>query len=127
MYPFAAIGITILGCLGSPGAIQLQRFGSAGSYNATTGFWTPTNPTVSTPMAVVNPSVQSEVMLLPENERSKDAITVYTLLPLLMSNVSTGQQADQIVWQGRTYRVMISDDWSNQAQYCRAIATRIGE
>ena len=58
--------------------------------------------------------------------RTKEAITVFTRSPLLTSDVSTQGKADVITWNGRTYEVAIVEDWSEQAQFAKAIATRKG-
>lgn len=123
-HPFADIGTCILQELGARDAIDVRRF-PAGSYGATGRYDAPA-PTDTPTDAVVNPSTSKEIEKLPENERTKEAITVYTRNPLLTSDVSSQGKADQIVWNGRTYEVQVVGDWSVQAQYAFAVATRIG-
>ncbi len=123
-HPFADIGTCILQELGAKHAITVRRFGggawdTSGRFSGSTSFDTPTD-------AVVQPSTPKEVEKLPENERTKEAITLYIRNALLTSDVSAQGKADHIVWSGKTYEVKVSETWEVQAQYAKAIATRIG-
>ena len=123
-HPFSDIGTCILQELGARQSISVRRFGggaydSSGRWSGSTSFDTPTD-------AVVNPSTPKETERLPENERTKEAITVFTRNPLLTSDVSDQGKADHVTWNGRTYQVMLTADWSAQAQYARSVCTRIG-
>lgn len=121
-HPFADLGTCILQELGANSAITVVRFGggawdSTGRYTGQSSMATPT-------AAVVQPSTPKEIEKLPENERTKEAITVFTRSPLQTSDVASQGKADQILWNGRTYEVFLVEDWSAQAQYAKAIATR---
>lgn len=123
-HPFADIGTCILQELGAKDAITVERFSggahdATGRYSGQVGVSTPTT-------AVVQPSGPKEIEKLPENSRTKEAITVFTRNPLLTSDVSTQGKADVITWNGRTYEVAIVEDWSAQAQFAKAVATRKG-
>ena len=124
-HPFGDLGTCILQELGAVHAITVRRFGG-GAVDPSTGFYggevfadTPTT-------AVVQPSTPKETEKLDELERTKEAITLYTRAALLTSDVSTAGKADEITWKGKTYEVQIVEDWTDQAQYALAIATRIG-
>jgi hypothetical protein len=73
------------------------------------------------------PAGPREIQLLPENERTKEAITVYTLAALCTSDVASSDESDRVTWHGRQYKVIQVEDWVSQTGYARAIATRIGE
>lgn len=125
-HPFVDLSGPIIGCLGGVDAITVRTY-PAGSYSASTGKWTQGTPTDTATDAVVQPSTPKEIEQLPENERTKEAITVFTDLALKTSDVDTSGESDVILWGGRQWKVMISEDWNVQAGYARAVCTRIGE
>ena len=70
----------------------------------------------------IHPGTPEMVQLLPEEERNKQFISVYTDYPLSegtaeasASNVFTGQ--DRIVWNDKTWRVVRVRDWSYFGYY----------
>lgn len=121
-HPFTDIGTCILQELGASSAITVRRYGG-GAWD-TTGRFTGSVFADTPTAAVVQPSGPKEIEKLPENERTKEAITVFTRNVLFTSDVSTQGKADEILWNGRTYEVRITEDWSAQAQYAKSIATR---
>ena len=121
-HPFADLGATIVSALGGTAAISVTRM-AAGAY--VDGVWTPGAPTVTAFDAVVQPSTPREVSLLPENQRSKEAITIYTV-DSLQTATPAGVEADLVAWSGRNWRVLVVEDWTVQAQYARAVAVREG-
>lgn len=123
-HPFADIGTCILRELGAEGAITVRSF-SGGAWDST-GRYAGSITTEILTTAVVNPSTSKEIEKLPENERTKEAITVFTRSALQTSDVNSQGKADQILWKGREYEVQIVGDWTTQAQYSFAIGTRIG-
>lgn len=125
-HPFADLGNPIIDALGAPNAIQVEQYG-AGSYSATTGLWVSGPVDVVSIDAVVQSSTPKEVEALPENERTKEAITVYTREPIKTSDVQDAEQSQVIRWHGRRFKVHVSEDWSDQAGYYRTVATRLGE
>jgi len=121
-HPFADIGTCILQELGAESAISIVRY-SGGAWDATgrfTGSVSAQTPTT----AVVQPSTPKEMEKLPENERTKEGITLFTRLPLLTSDVASQGKADEVLWSGRRYEVMLTEDWTAQAQYSRSVAVR---
>lgn len=125
-HPFADLGNPIIDALGEVNAITLTRYG-VGAYSDTTGQWVPGASTDSTLDAVVQPSTPKEIQALPENERTREAITVWTREELKTSDVVGSEQADQIAWKGRQYKAQVKTDWTSQAGYCQTVATRLGE
>lgn len=124
--PFADLGSVVLAAFGAASAVTLRRY-AAGSYDAATGQWTSGAVTTSSVMAAVQPLGPRELELLPENERTIEAVGIYTRSALLTSNVLTGQQADEIVWDGKIHKVVRVEDWTRQARYARAFAVRLGD
>lgn len=122
--PFADIGSCILQELGAQNAIVVSRFSggswdSTGRYSGQTSTQTPTE-------AVVQPMPAKEALKLPENERTKEGIMIFTRSPLLTSDVSLQRKADHVTWNGRTYEVLLTEDWTAQAQYSKSLAVRLG-
>lgn len=126
-HPFGDLGVCIVGELGGFEAITVRRR-PAGAYDTTPGAgkFVRGAETSTATSAVVQPSTPKEVEKLPENERTKEAITLYTIDALVASDVSAQRSADLIDWQGRTYEVQRVEDWTSQAKYALAIATRVG-
>lgn len=59
----------------------------------------------------VQPTPDSTLRRLPEAERIGDFMTVVTQFQLRALTSTTAP--DQVVWNGRNYRVMVVNDWSN--------------
>lgn len=122
-HPFGNLGPIIIAALGEVSVISVSRR-AVGSY--VNGSWVRGAPTVTNYDAVVQPSSPRELQQLQENERTTEAITLYTLTPLQTSDVSSSVESDIVTWAGRTWRVRLVEDWLVQAQYARAIAIREG-
>lgn len=74
-----------------------------------------TGRTVDTPgfydtYGSVQPAPQASLVQIPEAERSGSYISVVTPFRLIPLTDSTSP--DQVVWQGRSYRVRMLRDWS---------------
>ncbi len=89
--------------------------------NFAAGGWVDGVPQNITMRGIVIPSTPAELWELPEADRIKEAIMVYTTDPLLLSR--TGQNpgnADKVVWQGKTYNVILSKNYSSYG-YVRSV------
>lgn len=85
-------------------AIRILRKGK-GEYIA--GIWQSSPETEVVLEANVQPMQFKEIMLLPESERTKEWIKIYSVEPLRTGNESnTGWEADIVEWDGEKYRVM---------------------
>ncbi len=121
--PFADMGPTILATFGAPAAITVRRYG-AGTFDSA-GIWQGGAPVDTPTEAAVMPAGPKQIEMLPEAERSAEAILIFTNATLQCAR--PGQQADRIIWQGRTYRAARSiEDWTVQAGYSWMIAVREG-
>lgn len=120
--PFGDIGGPILAAFG--GNVTLQRHAAGTRVN---GDWVPGALTSSTLSAAVQPAGPRDLLKLPEGERTEEAIVLFTQQALIASEVPGQLESDRIVYAGRTYRVRAVEDWTAQAQYAYAIATRVSE
>lgn len=76
----------------------------------------------SMPMiGVVQPASARELDRLPEGERDKETLTVYTRQPLRVGNLADGTSADCVVYNGARYTVAAVETWSG---YTRALAQK---
>lgn len=81
-----------------------RRFG--GSY--VNGNWVKATPTTITITANIQPVMKStDTMLLPEGDRSKEAIKVYTTTPLYQRKEGANPiDGDIISWDGKSFEVI---------------------
>jgi len=79
--------------------------------------------TTANVIGVVQPASTRELERLPEAERTRGAITIYTTFALNAG--SAGFTADTVNWNGSSYTVMSVDDWSQfGAGYVKALAQK---
>lgn len=122
---FADVGTAILASLGPGVTISVTRR-AAGTLSTATGLWTQGASSSLVMRAFVAPARPKEIAELPEGEQTSAAIVIFTLQELQTSDVSQQLEADVVTWQGRTYKVQLSDPWLSQANIARSIATRFG-
>lgn len=72
------------------------------------GVYKPNPPTTLTIKANIQPILKStDTMLLPEGDRSKEMIKVYTVIPLIQRTEGANPtQGDTFVFDGKTWEVM---------------------
>lgn len=124
--PFANMGPTVLATFGALAAVSVESR-DPGGYDPSTGRFLQAAAFTAPLECVVLPSQPNEIKQLPENERSTEAITLYALVPLQSSNVALKREADRVVWQGRTFKVVLVENYVPQAGYARMVCTREGE
>lgn len=63
----------------------------------------------------VQPPSSRELELLPEGERAGGVMCFWSKLPIYLSAGPEGESAvsDEILWQGRRYKVIQLNDWSH--------------
>ena len=77
----------------------------------------------------IHPGTPEMVQLLPEEERHKDLIAIYSSFPLSMGNNPGGltwTAADRILYDGRVWKLARLRDWS-QFGYYQALAVLTDE
>jgi len=121
--PFVDMASYILPAMGAPAAVTVKRR-AVGSW--ADGIFTRGAETLISMEAIVQPSGKKQLDKLPENERTRDAINVWTRAKLLISSVEDQQAADVVTWNGKDYEVLAVEDWTEQAQYCLSICARVG-
>lgn len=121
--PFANLGPEIIAAFGETALVPVSR-SAAGAY-VNGRFVQPVASSFAID-AVVLPSGPKELEQLPENERTKESITVYSTTLLQSSDVSGQLPADVVSWAGRSWRVRLVEDYIVHANYMRAICVREG-
>lgn len=64
---------------------------------------------------------------LPENQRTQEAVSLYTVENLRAGNVSEDGEPDQICYQGRRFEVVRKRDWRQLGNYYRYLCVRVGQ
>jgi hypothetical protein len=90
------------------------------------GVWTAGGaPTVISLSSPLQPSRGVDVaQFLPEGERAKRSISIWSPVEIFMSD-GEGRDADQIVYNGETYRVAFAKRWGAQGNYWFSMATLV--
>ncbi len=70
---------------------------------------------------VVQPATARELERLPEGERDKETLTIYTRQPLRVGNLANGTAADCVQYNGARYTVAAVETWPG---YTRALAQK---
>jgi hypothetical protein len=81
----------------------------AGSY--VDGIWVEPVRTNSTIIASVQPMTPKEVMLLPEGDRQKEAMKLYSTYQFKTQKDGTMETSDYVLIDGRTYMVIACTDF----------------
>ena len=63
-------------------------------------------------IASVQPLPQDELMRLPEGQRNKDAIKVYSTTPINVTSVKDGKPSDVVIVDGKRYEVFAIADFN---------------
>ena len=77
----------------------------------------------------IHPGTPEMVQLLPEEERQKKLIVIYTSFPLSMGNNPGGvtwNAADRILYGDKVWKLVRLRDWSVFG-YCQALAVKMNE
>lgn len=70
----------------------------------------------------IQPAPGKERELLPEGDRAKASIIIYTPAALLAGQEAT--KADRIYYGGETYRVALVEAWQQAGNFTKAIAVK---
>lgn len=124
--PFANLGPEVIAAFGATAILPVTRR-AAGTYSEATGLFDQGATEASFSIdAAIQPATPKDRELLPENERTKESIVVYSVAPLRTSDVSQGLEADVVTWEERTWRVTSVENWAPEAGYYRSVAVREG-
>jgi hypothetical protein len=68
----------------------------------------------------------NELLHLPEGDRAREGIRLYTETSLRTSNEADGTPADLIEWQGEQWEVVRVESWPLHISHYKVLALRIG-
>jgi len=78
--------------------------------------------------AAVIPISGKELVLLPEGERTKEMIVIYSDVELLTVNEKDFKKADRLSWRGKDYEIHKVEDWTKtDLPHYRIIAMKLEE
>lgn len=107
-------------------SITRRRY-TAGT-RATTGYWTTPAATDTTILASVQEASGEDLQVLPEGERKREAVKVYTeTAELRTANQHAGIQADRVVISSIVYEVAHTEQRHPLIPHYKALATRLQE
>lgn len=89
------------------------------------GVWQSATVSVPSYGVIANPSVR-ELEMIPEGDRVKGAIVVWTVAEIFTTHATEGAggSSDIVQWRGHNYRVLEAKVWADFGYY-RAIAVRM--
>ncbi len=110
------------------GQTSITRRRYAAGTRASTGFWTTPTPTDTTISASVQEASGDDLQVLPEGERKKETVKVYTeTAELRTANQHAGIQADRVVVATIVYEVAHVELRHPLIPHYKALATRLQE
>lgn len=98
---------------------------AAGSFVA--GRYVEVAPVALTVLASVQPLTGEDLEVLPEAERTSDAIEIFSIAELFPVNHTLNKLGDLVTYRGRDYRVRNVEQWDVNGNYFRSVATRVGQ
>jgi hypothetical protein len=75
-------------------------------------------------LASVQPATPKELQRLPEGDRTKAVIAIWTTTELRTASSPPGAQADRVTYAGSTYEVQAVEAW-DLGGYWKALASRV--
>ena len=105
-------------------SVDVTRY-AAGSY--VSGRWVEGATSVLSITASVQPdrARPDELLHLPEADRAREAIRLYTTATLRTSDESAGIQADEVVWEGEQWEVHKVESWPLNMTHQKVLALRV--
>ena len=108
----------------------VTRTRTTGTRN-TSGRWTPGTPTTAPVLASVQPAGGKDLQRLPEGQRKRDAIAVWTESELIVADQygTARQQSDRITYKGVVYECQHVEyfDAETTVPHYYAVAVRLDE
>lgn len=111
----------------SPATATVTRFTSVGSYSAVTGRWIDTTTTTLSIKMSIQPVTGRELDILPENDRTREVLRIFTKTQLFGLSASNGQKPDRFAYLGRNYEVHNVEDWSAVAGFYDCLAVKMDD
>jgi hypothetical protein len=106
--------------------IVVTRPASGGSFDARGFYVTGGVPTTINTTASVQPASSKDLLLLPEGERTRETVKVYTATELFTVDVVASRPADRFVYDGRTFEVLnVSTFKMGQLDHTKALASAV--
>lgn len=109
----------------TPG-VRLRRF-SPQTLSSTTGRYDDPAYTDRTITACIQRPRGRELQRLPENQRTEEVIRVESSTLLRTADVTKGTPADRVLYNSEVYEVQVLTDYLQHANYCQALAVRVGQ
>lgn len=104
--------------------LSIERYGG-GSW--ADGRWVNEQPTAVALTAHVQPMGQEAKQILPEGDRTRDGITVWSTTAIRPVQRSEGKPGDVVLWGGKSYEVVALTDWSSQGDYWEAGCIKVDQ
>ena len=77
--------------------------------------------------ACIQPADGKTLLLLPEGERNKESIDVYTECELLSVDPKTGRKSDIIIYKNKEYEIQIIKAWTQLIPHFQAVAVLVNK
>lgn len=109
------------------GKVQLEVRRKGKGYYDDDGFWVDSPETAIFVEANVQPLNDRDLMLMPESERTKEWIKIYSASEIRQAKEGpSGYEADFVVWEGELFRVMRAKNYKMGPQdHWKAQAARV--
>lgn len=106
--------------------ITRRRFAAGGAYDAD-GKWVAGTPTDTSIRASVQEADAKDLELLELGERTRDPIKVYTVADVRTGDQHSGLEADHLLVDGATYRVLRVGPRHSLIAHVKILAVRLRE
>ena len=92
------------------------------------GEWMQAGKVIINIYANIQPSLLSyQSKMLPEGEREKEAIAIFSNHHLYTARTGSSLEADLILYRGAYWKVVVSKPYNNFGEHCEAIAVRLND
>lgn len=98
---------------------------AAPSYDATTGLASAGSTSSLSILASVQPLGGRDLLRLPEGERSRQWVAVFTATALRVADAPNGQMADLVSYRGEQHEVQSVEQWDESGNFFKAIAVKV--
>lgn len=76
-------------------------------------------------VAAVIPANGRDLLLLPEDMRTREAVTIFSTFEIRTAEDATGAPPDTIEHEGETYQIQTVQDWSRLGGFWRGVALKV--